>query len=336
VCSSDLEIIQKYLTDPDYPSQFAIPPRYRTDRDFHWQLVSEYPRRQGKYLRPTLLALTAESMGSKSPEIFRAAAAMQVSEDWILNHDDFEDNSTSRRGQPALHRMYSPELAVNAGDTLHIIMWKIIFDINIPALTEEFYRILTRTALGQTTEIAWTKNNQLDFTDDDWFFICDGKTSYYTIAGPIRLGAILANADANQLNLLTDFGINLGRCFQLVDDILDLTSDFRGLKPQIGNDIYEGKRTLILGHLLRSASPSDKKQITAVLAKSRDAKTPADVALIMELINSYGSLEYAKSLALKYKNQALEILNSRLDFIKSEPARSHLKTLTDFILERDY
>lgn len=330
------DIIQQYLTDPVYPPQFSIPSQYIADRNFHWDLVSEYPRRQGKYLRPTFLILAASGMGSKSPIIMRAAAAMQVSEDWMLNHDDFEDNSVSRRGKPALHRQYGPELAINAGDALHMVMWKIVFDVNLPKFTQEFYRMLTRTALGQMTEIAWTKSNKLDFTDEDWFFICDGKTSYYTIAGPLRLGAILAGANDTQLNLLTDFGINLGRCFQLVDDVLDLTSDFHGQKPQLGNDIYEGKRTLILAHLLRNAKIADKKQIISILKKSRDEKTPEEVALILNLINRYGSLEYAKSKALTLKNLALDILNNQLDFLKNGLAREYLQTLTHFILERDH
>lgn len=337
--------IQRYLRNPIFPSSFKVPKKYEEANSFHWQVVSEYPSRQGKYLRPTLLILTAQAMGGDKKLACKTAAAMQVSEEWMLIHDDFEDDSLLRRGKPTLHRLFGPELAVNAGDALQVIMWKILFDNRDVlgmektfVITEEFFRMLMRTTLGQSVEIQWTQNKSASWriSDRDWFFIADGKTSYYTITCPMRLGAIIAGVDERQLGYLNRFGLYLGRCFQLVDDILDLTSDFRGLKKQKGNDIYEGKKTIMLGHLLRTASVKDKEKVVSILAKPREKKTQAEVDWIIEKMKKYGSLEYGKALAGKLGDKAKMIFEEQLTFLSHQPARKNLESLIQFIVERDY
>ncbi len=335
--------IKKYLKDPTYPAGFETPRKYKNIINFHWKTVKEYPLRKGKYLRPTLLLLTCGALGGDAKNALKTAAAMQLSEDWLLAHDDFEDDSLERRGFPTLHRLYGNELAVNAGDALQIIMWKVLADNqkilgsekSYP-LQDEFHKILTRTALGQAVEIKWTKDNKLNFDDSDWYFICDGKTSYYTIAGPMRLGAIIAGIKPRQLKVITRFGINLGRCFQIIDDVLDITSDFKGLKKQAGNDIYEGKRTVILGHLLRSAKPDDRKKIIKILSRGRGIKTQAEVDWIIKKMHEYKSIEYAKQLAKKFKKSAQKIFENEMKFLGKQPYRNHLSEIITFILEREY
>lgn len=224
--------IEKYLVDPTYPKQFQIPDKFKKEIEIYWKINKEYPERKGKYLRPTLTLLTAGAMGLDIQKAIKIAGAMQLSEEWILISDDIEDNSDARRGKPTLHKMYGNELAINASDALETIMWKMIVDTNDKKIIDEFYRLLLRTTLGQGVEQIWT-NEKRELTDDEYFFVADSKSAYYSIAGPIRLGAIVAGASEDQLDKLTEFGLYLGRCFQLVDDILDLEQD-----------TLEGKKTL--------------------------------------------------------------------------------------------
>ncbi|MGD8744152.1 MAG: polyprenyl synthetase family protein [Candidatus Woesebacteria bacterium] len=334
--------IKSYLKDPQFPRQFRIPEKYKPLEKYHWSLVSEYPKRKGKYLRPTLLILVAKAMNVNKDKTIKTASAMQVSEEWILNHDDIQDDSPLRRGKPSLHMAYGVELAINAGDALHAVMWKILTD-NLSILGtqktidifNEFHKIIMRTTLGQTVDIKWFLENKPDITDEDWFFTADSKSSYYTIAAPTRLGALIADADEKQLDLLAEFGLNLGRSFQLVDDILDVTSNFGGLK-QKGNDVYEGKRTVILGHLLRNASSKDKKRLLEILDKPRDKKTEDEVSWVIGMMNDYGSIKYAKDLAKKYKGKAEKIFDDKLTFLSKQPARDELKKIINFILEREH
>ncbi|HLE49323.1 MAG TPA: polyprenyl synthetase family protein [Patescibacteria group bacterium] len=331
-----------YLTFPKLPKEFSVPPKYKKYLDHHLEITNDYSKRMGKYLRATVLLLTYQAMGGKINLGISTAAAMQLSEDWILVHDDFEDNSPERRGDKALHIKYSPPLAVNAGDSVINSMWAALLD-NFELLSkdkaikimQEFDDILARTTLGQSVELSFIEENKTRLSDEDWYFIADGKTSYYTVAGPIRLGAILAGGKNSQLKLLTKFGKNLGRCFQLVDDILDVTSDFAGLKKQIGNDIYESKRTLILGHLMRNASTSDRKKIEKIINKPRSEKTSREVKFVLQKMNEYKSIDYARKKAIVYKIKAEQILKKDLDFLNVQPYRNNLETLMNFILERD-
>jgi len=335
--------IQKYLKTPQFPGKIAVPPKYQKEMDFHWQVVCDYPRRLGKYLRPTLVLLTAEAMGVAEEKAIKTAAAMQTSEEWCLIHDDFEDDSLQRRGKAALHRLFGNELAVNAGDALHALMWKILWDNRkivgekkAAEVAEEFYQMMARTIFGQGVEIRWTKEKREDLTDEDIFLVLDGKTSYYTIAGPMRLGAIIGGATSRQLEAIWEFGQYLGRCFQIVDDLLDLTSDFQGLKKQTGNDIYEGKRTLMLMHLLRTGEVRVRERVREILSKDREEKTGEEVEWVIERMKECGSLDYGRRIAQDLATKALEAFETKLDFLRKQPARDQLKAGIDFILKRDF
>ena len=306
-------------------------------------MVSDYPQRQGKYIRPTLLMLTAQSLGVDLKDTIYSAESMQISEDWILNHDDIEDKSEKRRGLPAIQIKYGPELALNACDALHILMLQVlaknysILDKDISQkIQDEFFLMLNRTVLGQTIEIKWTQDNRFDLTQEDILLILESKTGYYTIAGPMRLGAILAGASYSQLESIYRFGIMLGRSFQIVDDLLDLTSNFAGQKKEPGNDIYEGKRTIMLIHLLNNASPADLIKLKQILIKTRDQKTPADVQFVIDKMTEYGSLNHGRNLAKDYAQKAQTIFDQELTFLNKEPFRSELLSIFEFIVTRDH
>ncbi|MCD6225731.1 polyprenyl synthetase family protein [bacterium] len=336
--------IEKYLKLLSCFPSFCRPPRsYQPLVDFHQKMVADYPRRQGKYFRPTLVLLTAAAMGFPEKKALKTAAAMQVSEDWILNHDDIEDDSLQRRGKPTLHRLYGKELAINAGDSLHVLMWKILLD-NFSVvgkekgkkIMEEFWQMLNRTILGQTVEIKWTQENNTQLKIKDVLFILESKTAYYTVAGPMRLGAILAGATEKQLKKIYQFGRYLGWGFQIQDDILDLTSDFAGLKKQQGNDIYEGKRTVILVDLFRKIKGKEKRKLFAIMGKRREEKTTREVKWVMEMMENYGCLDYARRLVKKYIQRAKEFFEKELTFLSRQPACHQLKSAVDFVIERSY
>ena len=313
--------------------------RYKSLFDEHWEVITDYPSRRGKYLRPALVMLMAEAMSGSSDKAVYTATAMQMSEDWILIHDDWEDGSLERRGKPALHRLVSSEISVNAGDTLHECMHRVLsenyrlLDVALARRVQhEFFLMLGRTTFGQYAEIKWTQDNKQDMTDDDVLFTVSGKTVYYTVAGPLRLGAILAGATDEQLQRIYEFSYPLGLCFQIRDDVLDLTGDFEGQKKQSLNDIYEGKRTLILLHLLRHCANDERQRVEAILGKPREQKTADEVQYIRDLMDTYGSILYAESRAEEYARQALDLL-STIDFIQ-DSYRPLFREMVDFVLRR--
>lgn len=320
----------------DFPSFCKVDKKYQSIVDFHFDMVSDYPKRQGKYLRPTLVMLTAQAMGLDSKLAISTAAAMQISEDWILGHDDIEDQSEKRRGLPAIQKIYGNELALNAGDALHVLMWQVLNQNFSPKINQEFFTMLNRTILGQTIEIKWIQNNRFDLSEEDILLILESKTGYYTIAGPMRLGAILAGATDKQLELIYKFGVMLGRSFQIVDDLLDLTSDFAGQKKQIGNDIYEGKRTIMLVHLINNIDPQNKSKLLKILNKTRTQKTADEVVWVIDQMKKIDSLDYSRNLAIKFATQAAQIFDSELTFLSQQPFRSQIRSVIDFIVNRNY
>jgi geranylgeranyl diphosphate synthase, type II len=327
----------------DYPDFCKVDPKYQSLLDFHFNMVSDYPQRKGKYIRPSLVLLTAQSMGFDQKLALPTATAMQLSEDRILGHDDIEDQSEQRRGQPAIQKIYGNNLAINAGDALHNLTWQVlsqnfsILDKSIAQkIQQEFFTMINRTILGQTVEIKWTEENRFNLTEEDILLILESKTGYYTIAGPMRLGAILAGATESQLESIYRFGVMLGRSFQIIDDLLDLTSDFSGQKNQIGNDIYEGKRTIMLIHLLNNINTQNKQELLNILKKSRSQKTPSEVIWVINQMKTCGSLDYGRQLADKFSTQARQIFDTKLTFLSAEPFRSQLSSCIDFITTRDH
>lgn len=303
------------------------------DDSYHREVTLDYVLRQGKYLRPSLVMMTAGAMGFdiNTNETVMTAAAIQMSEDWILNHDDIQDDSQERRGQPALHRQVGIPIALNAGDALHALNWQLIHEIGNEKIFQEFKKIINRTILGQTIEIQQIQNKKFDLSLDDVYQIIESKTCYYSVSGPMRLGAILAGASDDQLIAINKFGLSLGKAFQIMDDYLDLTSDFNGQKKQFCNDLYEGKGTVFLVHLL---SNCQDPKIIEILSKTRSQKTETEINYILDLMKKCGSLDYGYNLAKEFSTKALEIFNKDLTFLKVEPYRDQLALTIDFIVNR--
>ena len=337
-------VIEKNLSSITTFESFCQPDeKYSPLVEFHAQMSSVYPKRMGKYFRPSMVVLAGEAMGAPQDLLLNTAAAQQLSEEWILIHDDMEDDSAQRRGEPSLHNVYTKELAVNAGDGLHVLMWTLLQankDIigveKTFQIMAEFSKMLDRTVVGQTIEIKWTQENKQDLCDEDILLILESKTGYYTVAGPMREGAIIAGATGDQLEKIYHFGKLTGYCFQIKDDLLDLTSDFQGLKKQIGNDIFEGKRTIMLAHLLRTVSGSDKLKLSEILGKTRYQKNADEVTWVISKMSQYGSLDYADKLMRHYASEAQKYFASHLNFLSQKPARDFIEYLPEFLVNRDH
>lgn len=296
---------------------------YLIDRDpkLHYKAVNEYPRRQGKYLRPGLVQLSAEMYGATKKEALLTSAALQLSEDWLLVHDDFLDHSLERRFtkdsyKPTLNQIYGDEIAVNAGDALHVLMWKILRD-NVKFFDDkrgwEIYdkmnQILLITLEGQYLELAWDREINFDITEDDYFQMVAKKTCNYSIIGPITLGAIIAKQSFNELSKIREWGTYFGYAFQIQDDIMNLTVQTEIQGKEIAGDIWEGKRTLIFIHLLENCNRIEKDYLKVIYSKKRNEKIEQDVKYVLALMRKYSSINYAQKLANFCSKKALEIFN---------------------------
>jgi geranylgeranyl diphosphate synthase type II len=303
-------------------------------------MVRDYPERGGKYVRPGLVLLSCDASGGRTSSALTTAAAMEISEDWILMHDDFQDHSLERRGRPSAPVLYGDELTVNAGDHLHVVMWDALL-ANCEAIgkekglavAREMTSILKTTCEGQYLDIGWCQRNE--FVDERKYYeMIDRKTGGYTIIGPLRLGAIVAG-NAKALAPLVRFGKPLGRAFQIHDDWLNVFSRKTG--KELGGDILEGKRTLLLIRLLDSLEKSGNarraREIRNLFSKKRSERTWDEVREVIELYEEHGCREWARARALKYAAEARKAL-ANVPY-KSRERKAVLADAVDFIVDRE-
>ncbi len=305
----------------------------------HWEMVIDYPKRGGKYVRPGLLLLSCQASGGDISKAITAAAAMEVSEDWLLIHDDFQDKSLERRGSPALQILHGDALAVNAGDHLHLIMWKILLanhefmgcDLSC-LVAEKMEKILQTTCEGQYLELSWTKYGGI-ISQEEYYEMVDRKTGWYTIIGPLQLGAIIAGNET-ALEPLIKFGHNLGRAFQIHDDWLNVFSLKTG--KELGGDILEGKRTLLLLHLVDKleevGDAENLEYVKNLFNLTREEKSQADVDRIIVLYEKHGCREWVRDQAKFFADEALVHLDN---VPYSDDGKAILKDAVDFIVNRE-
>lgn len=304
-----------------------------------YSIAREYIDRQGSYRRPGLLMLTGQLFGADIEELRLPAAAQQLSEDWILMQDDCEDDSDLRRGKPAIQKMYGWMHAMNASNLGHMAMWKMLHDYTLrygpqkgKRVYEKFYDMLEYTVAGQHIENNFIHNiKKLADVDENLYFrIADSKTCYYTVYGPMQIGAIVANQDDRILERLKDIGKDAGIAFQITDDILDMIGDEKKFGKKNFGDLYEGKVTLIILHAYKNATKEEKEKIDAIYAKERKEKTKEEIDFLRDVIEKYDGIGYAKEVARKYGNSAEEKVK---EFSKELPENEYKNILISAIEE---
>ena len=192
----------------------------------------------------------------------QSATAIEMLHNAFLVHDDVEDESELRRGQPTMHAEHGVPLAVNAGDMLNALSLRMLRE-NLPALGatltwrvfDEFDHMMQESLEGQAMELGWVRDNRCDLTEEDYLRMVLKKTCWYSFIHPCRIGALIATRDAVDLDRFNRFGYYLGAAFQIQDDLLNLTGDQNRYGKEIGGDLLEGKRTLMLIHLFKHADP---------------------------------------------------------------------------------
>ncbi|MDG6905818.1 MAG: polyprenyl synthetase family protein [Nitrososphaerota archaeon] len=317
------------------------------------EMMRDYPSRGGKGLRGSLCLLCCELFGGDKQDAMIAAAGLELFQNWILIHDDIEDQSDLRRGLPALHKKVGLELAINVGDALHGKMWELLLqnrkrlgsELTIRIL-DEFAKMLNATTEGQQMELRWTTTGRWNITEADYFMMVTKKSAWYTCISPTRLGILTASnrnskqtlLDESLMTLIVEYGTHLGISFQIVDDVLNLMGDESKYGKEILGDLFEGKRTLMLIHLLNRCDLSKKRRIIDVLSKPREKKKTDEVRYIFDSMLESGSIDYAKQTAKQLSERALgefdEIASSH--GIVNTPFYSTTRSLVDYLTSRDY
>jgi geranylgeranyl diphosphate synthase, type II len=271
--------------------------------------MREYPSRPGKALRPALCLSAGRAFGADPNDLLGIAVAIELMHNAFLVHDDVADGSEMRRGRPTLATTYGIAAALNAGDGLAIVASQVLrratrrLDRDLADLVwGEFDTMAMRTLEGQATEIGWQLDQVQDLIPEDYLHLIMHKTCWYTTIHPLRVGAIVGSRGKVELGPLVRFGFHFGAAFQIRDDLLNLVGDERMYGKEILGDLYEGKRTLPLMHLLSVAQGSDRTLVREYLHLTRPQRSPELVRTVRDLMDTYGSItftsEYAEGILL--------------------------------------
>jgi geranylgeranyl diphosphate synthase type II len=311
-------------------------------RQYLWDLVDEYPRRGGKAIRPALCIATAVAFGAEREEALPSAVALELLHNAFLIHDDIQDASRLRRGLPTLHSRYGVPLALNAGDALAILAGAALRDNRrllgsrlAARIGDEFDLMARRTLEGQARELGWRRDVVLELDPDDYLDLIMHKTCWYTTIHPLRVGALIGSMGRADPDALVRFGFYLGAAFQIRDDLLNLVGDEARYGKESCGDLYEGKRTLMVIHLVRATRGEERRAVARFLAMERSERSAGDVAGILDLMRSHGSIDFAREFGRGIANAAEEAFESAFDDVPDSPERRFVHALIGWMLERE-
>ncbi|MGB3907970.1 MAG: polyprenyl synthetase family protein [Methanomethylovorans sp.] len=284
------------------------------------------PDAGGKRLRPAIVILAAEAVGSDINTVLPAAVAVELVHNFTLMHDDIMDRDDVRRGMPAVHVKWGESAAILAGDTLYSRAFEIISRMdNDPARIVKSIDVLAKTCTeiceGQWLDVEFEHKDMV--TEDEYLSMVEKKTAVLYGAA-CKIGALLGGSSLKMADQMYEFGRMIGIGFQIYDDVLDMMTPEEVLGKVRGSDIMEGKKTLIAIHAINSGLKLD------IFGKGKASKEQLDDAI--RQLEEVGSIEYARNVALSY------ILDGKkeLDMLESSQAKEILLAIADYMIERSY
>ncbi len=315
--SYNLETINKAIADPI------------------WDILD----RGGKRWRPALFLLICEALGKKEGYCLDFAIIPEVIHNGTLVIDDIEDSSELRRGKPCSYKIYGIDIAVNFGNAMYYMPLLALMEknVNLPAemlcdVYEVYIQEMINLSMGQAMDIAWHRGiaNADHLGEDDYLQMCAYKTG--TLARmAAKMAAVLAGGNKELVEKLGRFAESVGVAFQMQDDVLDLTGqEFAKKKGGVGQDITEGKRTLMVIHTLKKANHADKKRLIEILNMHTSDQRLREEAIA--LLQKYNAIEHTKQTAAKIVTESWNEVDRLLP---TPEAKEKLKAFAEFLIKRN-
>ena len=283
----------------------------------------------GKRLRAIMPRLVGDAVGNGHQGHYTLGACIEIIHNFTLVHDDIMDQDPIRRGLDAVHVAYDDPTAINAGDAMLALGFEMLADSShiedsqLRHVVSAIGQMVRHVAEGQQEDFEFEERETV--SEDEYISMIAGKTSamFETCA---ETGAILAGADSETVANMANWGLNLGLCFQIMDDYIDMTSDTETLGKPAGSDIVQGKRTLIAIHALESGAelPTFHKLF------GTESTDTSELDIAVQELNDNGSIQYALDRAMEHHR----IAHGCLDKLEQTPAVDLLRDMTDFQLVR--
>lgn len=263
----------------------------------------------GKRIRPALCLLCCEALGGDAERALHFAAAVEILHNMLLVHDDIEDGDTVRRDAPTVWVKFGTANAVNLGDYMLGRAYEAVLRSPVDAgtrlrLVEAFTDAHVRTCRGQALDV--NSRGREDFRVADYLDMVTLKTGHYLALGMVG-GGIIAGLDERGVRAIQQLGGSMGPAFQVRDDVIDLTQG-KGRGGVVGNDIREGKPSILYAHALSAATGDERQRLIETIRKERSATTDEDVEWVIGLYERLGSVEFASRKADELVAEAFETI----------------------------
>ena len=295
-----------------------------------YEAARHIPFAGGKRLRPVLAMLSNEGTGGLSEDIIPFGLALEIIHSFSLVHDDIMDKSTLRRNIPTVHVKYGEPIAILAGDLLFIRA----FDALTPycknpslysLISQRFIQAVIDVCEGQYLDMTFEKRSNV--TKDEYMAMIEKKTAaLFRVAA--EGGSIVAGASPAVQKAMSSYGNALGLAFQIRDDALDMISDTETLGKDIGNDIRNGKKTLIAVHALQHASGKNKEILSLLFGNPK--ATDDDIKKVHKVFQDVGSIQFAEEKAREYSMTAIKSLS----VLSESHAKDVLSKIAEFAVTR--
>lgn len=312
--------------------EIALKQNLKPYLDLVSQVASHILFAGGKRLRPLLMVLSARICGYKSNFDKTFSIMFEYLHAATLLHDDLVDEATLRRGKPVAHLIWGNSMAVLVGDFLLARALSIAADTGRLNVIKIIAEITENMSQGEIHQLM--RKGQPDLSEEEYMKIIQNKTAIL-FKGACQVSAVIADAPEEEEKAISNYGFNLGIAFQMIDDLLDYTSDAGILGKKTGADLKEGKLTLPLIYALKRAdSKADSKDRAMMerIIKNKDFSAD-EFKILLELLHKYKGLKYTEELAAKHITKAKKAI---VGVFKPSETRQLLINIADYTLARKY
>lgn len=316
-----LQLINRYLDSLPYdrkPASLYAPIKYVLSMG-------------GKRIRPTLMLLAYNLFKDDPEKILSSACALETYHNYTLLHDDLMDNADVRRGQPTVHKKWNANLAVLSGDSMLVLAYQRMTECD--SHLAEVLRLFTETALeigeGQQMDLEFETRN--DVCEEEYIEMIRLKTSVL-LACAMKIGALLADAPADDADNLYSFGEKIGLAFQLQDDYLDVYGDPAVFGKAIGGDIVSNKKTYMLINAFNRADNAQRTELKRWI-RATDFDRQEKVKAVTGLYDEMGIDRLAQQKIAGYFNESKTYLD-RVGV--SDERKSELMRYAQRMMKRRY
>ena len=284
----------------------------------------------GKRMRPILTLMAADIFSTDYKKALPAALAVEVFHNFTLVHDDIMDDAPLRRGKETVHEKWDISTGILSGDAMLILAYQ-YFENYEPIVFQKLAKLFSKTALevcdGQQLDVDFETRN--DVTIEEYINMIRLKTSVL-VAAALKMGAIVAETEEENADLIYNFGLNLGLAFQLQDDYLDTFGDPESFGKQVGGDIIENKKTFLYLKALEISNEVDKQKLQHLFNQKLEDST-LKIKEVTRIFKENNIPQLVKEKIEKYTEKAFDTL-SEMDI--SENNKQNLKSFGLWLMNR--